>query len=136
MLSRIRPDKPRMPTCSRRLSMLEGLLLILALRFSQVYPLPSPCLETIPHKGSPSSQMASLTYPTLLLPRQRRLRCSLRQTVACSPVLIRRVTRSQQLLLTCCRGRQISFPAPWRVELEARRVTLCQVTVFLPWNLS
>src|SRR5256886_13922608 len=119
MLSRIRPDKPRMPTCSRRLSMLEGLLLILALRFSQVYPLPSPCLETIPHKGSPSSQMASLTYPALLLPRQWRLHCSLRQTVECSPVLTRRVTRSQHLLPTCCHSRQFSFPRPWRVVREA-----------------
>src|SRR6266699_3842355 len=119
MLSRTRPDKLRMPMRSRRLSMLEGLLLTLAQRFSQVYPLPSPCLETIPHKGSPSSQMASLTYPTLLLPRQRRLRCSLRQTVACSPVLTRRVTRSQHLLLTCCHGRHFFFPLPWRVELEA-----------------
>src|SRR5437588_10090074 len=109
--------------------MLEGLLLILALRFSQVYPLPSPCLETIPHKGSPSSRMASLTYPTLLLPRQRRLRCSLRQTVACSPVLTRRVTRSQHLLHNCCRGRQFSFPMPWLVALEARLMDIRKFTL-------
>src|SRR6266480_2224875 len=118
MLSRIRPDKPRMPTCSRRLSMLEGLLLTLALRFSQAAPLPSPCLKTILHKGSPSSQMASPTYPALLLPRQWRLRCSLRQTVECSPVLTPRVTRSQHLLLTYCHGRHLLFPMPLRGVLE------------------
>src|SRR6266550_7649150 len=118
MWSRTRPNRPCMPMHSKRLSMLEGLLLTLTLRFSQAAPLPSPCLETILHKGSPSSQMASATYPALLLPRQCRLRCSLRQTVECSPVLTRRVTRSQHLLLTSCHDRHLLFPMHWRVELE------------------
>src|SRR6266487_4662192 len=116
MLSRTRPNRPRMPMHLKRLSLLEGLLLTLTLRFSQAAPLPSPCLETIVHKGSPSSQMASATNPALLLPR--RLRCSLRQTVECSPVLTRRVTRSQHLLLSYCHDRQFLFPKPWRVVPE------------------
>src|SRR2546421_7311288 len=119
MLSRIQPNSPRMPMHSQRLSLLEGLLLTLTLRFSQAAPLPSLCLETILHKGSPSSQMASPTYPALLLPRQWRLRCALHQTVECSPVLTRRVTRSQHLLLTYCHGRHLLFPMPWRGVLEA-----------------
>src|SRR5207248_8022914 len=98
----------------------EGLLLTLTLRFSQAAPLPSPCLKTILRTGSPLSQMASPTYPALLLLKQRRLRCSLRQTVECSPVLTRRVTRSQHLLLTYCHSRHFLFPMPWRrVVLEA-----------------
>src|SRR5256712_3129652 len=118
MLSRTQPNRPRMPMHSQRLSLLEGLLLTLTLRFSQAALLPSPCLETILHKGSPSSQMASPTYPVLLLPRQCRLRCSLRKTVECSPVLTRRVTRSQHLLLTYCHGRHLLFPMPLRGVLE------------------
>ena len=105
MLSRTRPNRPRMPMHSQRLSMLEGLLLTLTLRFSQAAPLPSPCLKTILPEDPPHLEMASPTYPALLLPRQWRLRCSLRQTVECSPVLTRRVTRSQHLLLTSCHGR-------------------------------
>src|SRR2546423_11120404 len=117
MLSRTRPNRPRMPMHLQRLSMLEGLLLTLTLRFSQVAPLPWPCLKMILHPGSPSSLMASPTYPALLLPKQWRLRCSLRQTVECSPVLTRRVTRSQHLLLNCCHGRHFLFPLPWREGL-------------------